>query len=340
VKKPVGFLVGLNLMPTGFITHPIYLSHETGHGHPETPKRLLAIHDYIDKTGIASFLKFVTPIHHPEIGNWITKIHHTAYYQSLHQKIPKHGLVYLDPDTPLSPLSVQSAEMAVSGVLTAIDEVMAGRLQNAFCAIRPPGHHAEQNRAMGFCLFNNVAIGARYLQEKYKLARIFIIDWDVHHGNGTQHSFYADPTVFYFSTHQYPFYPGTGSVNERGVDDGEGFTVNCPLNAGAGDSELLSRFNKELSNAVAKFKPDFILISAGFDAHRDDPLANLQVTDEGFSEMTVIVKGLAETYCGGRIISCLEGGYDVSALAGHGVLAGHGALARSVGKHVTVLAGV
>jgi len=145
-------------MPTGFITHPIYLSHETGYRHPETPKRLLAIHDYIDKAGIASFLKFVTPIHHPEIGNWITKIHHPDYYQLLYQKIPKYGLVYLDPDTPLSPLSVQSAEMAVSGVLTAIDEVMAGRLQNAFCAIRPPGHHAEQNRAMGFCLFNNEAI--------------------------------------------------------------------------------------------------------------------------------------------------------------------------------------
>ncbi|MBI3598532.1 MAG: histone deacetylase [Nitrospirae bacterium] len=315
-------------LPTGFITSPIYLSHETGDWHPETPGRLLAIHDYIKKTGIASFLRFVTPIPHPEISEWITSIHHPGYYQSLHHKIPTQGLSNLDPDTPISPLSVTAAEMAVSGVLTAIDEVMAGRLQNAFCAIRPPGHHAELNRAMGFCLFNNVAIGARYLQKQYGLTRIFIIDWDVHHGNGTQNSFYADPTVFYFSAHQYPFYPGTGSVKERGVDYGEGFTVNCPLPAGAGDRKFLNLFNKTLANAVAGFKPDFILISAGFDAHRDDPLANLQVTDEGFSEITTIVKGLAGTYCGGRIVSCLEGGYDLSALA------------SAVGKHLTVLAGM
>ncbi len=314
--------------PTGFITDPIYLSHDTGDNHPETPKRLLAIHDYIQKTGIASFLKFVTPTGYPNISEWITQIHCPDYYQSLCQRIPKQGLSYLDPDTPISPLSVKAAEMAVSGVLTAIDEVMAGRLRNAFCAIRPPGHHAEQNRAMGFCLFNNVAIGARYLQKKYSLSRIFIIDWDVHHGNGTQNSFYADPTIFYFSAHQYPFYPGTGSEKEGGVDDGEGFTVNCPLPAGSGDKQLLNRFNKPLADAVAKFKPDFILVSAGFDAHRDDPLANLWVTDEGFSEMTTIVKALAETYCGGRIVSCLEGGYDLSALA------------RAVGKHLTVLAGV
>jgi len=315
-------------LPTGFITDTSYLSHQTGDFHPETPKRLSAIRDHIENTGIASFLKFVTPTHYQDIGKWITKIHHPSYYQSLYQKTPKQGLSFLDPDTPISPLSMQAAEMAVSGVLTAIDEVMAGRLQNAFCAIRPPGHHAEANHAMGFCIFNNVAIGARYLQEKYRLARIFIIDWDVHHGNGTQNSFYADPTVFYFSTHQYPFYPGTGSEKEIGIDDGEGFTVNCPLSVGAGDRELLNRFNKELANAVAKFKPDFILISAGFDAHQDDPLASLLVTDKGFSEMTLIVKELASTYCGGRVISCLEGGYDFSALA------------RAVGKHLTVLAGM
>jgi acetoin utilization deacetylase AcuC-like enzyme len=221
-----------------------------------------------------------------------------------------------------------AALMAVSGLLTAIDEVMAGRLRNGFCAVRPPGHHAESTRAMGFCIFNNIAIGARYLQLHHQCKRVFIIDWDVHHGNGTQNSFYADPSVFYFSTHQYPFYPGTGSAKERGVDDGEGFTVNCPLSAGAGDQEILRLFNKELSVAVSAFQPDFILISAGFDAHRDDPLASLQVTDDGFSEMTHIVKGLAETYCGGRVVSCLEGGYDLAALA------------RSVGRHLEVLAGI
>lgn len=311
-------------MPTGFITHPIYLSHNTGEGHPESPARLLAIQTHLAQTGMLSQLQCVTPNPHPDIEQAITAVHHASYYQSLYQKVPRHGLIHLDADTPLSPLSLQAAQMAVSGLLTAIDHVMAGQLRNAFCAVRPPGHHAEESHAMGFCLFNNVAIGARYLQTKHKLARIFILDWDVHHGNGTQHSFYNDPTVFYFSTHQYPFYPGTGAARERGVGDGEGFTLNCPLSADSGDREMLSRFNKELANAVAAFKPDFILISAGFDAHRDDPLASLNVTDDGFSEMTKIITGLASTYCGGRIVSCLEGGYNLSALA------------RSVERHLAV----
>jgi acetoin utilization deacetylase AcuC-like enzyme len=312
-------------MSTGFITHPIYLSHQTGEGHPETPKRLSAILDHIERTEMASLLQWITPKINPQIEQWITTVHRPAYYKSLFQKIPKEGLNHLDPDTPLSTLSWEAAQMAVSGVLTAIDAVMAGQLRNAFCAVRPPGHHAESNRAMGFCLFNNVAIGARYLQRHHRCERVFILDWDVHYGNGTQNSFYADPSVFYFSTHQYPFYPGTGSEEERGIDDGEGFTVNCPLTAGAGDKEMLRRLNKELSDAISQFKPDFILISAGFDAHRDDPLAQLCVTDDGFAEMTQIVKGLAETYCRGRVVSCLEGGYNLSALA------------RSVGRHLEVL---
>ncbi len=312
---------------TGFITHPIYLSHDTGMGHPESPQRLSAIQNYLERAEIASQLQFVTPNRHPEVEDAIIAVHRPAYYQGLCQRVPQNGLIHLDPDTPFSPLSLQAAEMAVSGVLTAIDQVMAGQLRNAFCALRPPGHHAESNRAMGFCLFNNVAIGARYLQKKYPCKRIFILDWDVHHGNGTQHRFYDDPTVFYFSTHQYPFYPGTGAENERGVGDGEGFTQNCPLSAGDGDRKMLNRFNKELANAVAAFKPDFILISAGFDAHQDDPLAQLNVTDDGFSEMTQIVKSLAALYCEGRVISCLEGGYNLSALA------------RSVGRHLEVLAG-
>jgi acetoin utilization deacetylase AcuC-like enzyme len=215
--------------------------------------------------------------------------------------------------------------MAVSGVLTAIDRVMEGSLLNAFCAVRPPGHHAESNRAMGFCLFNNVAIGARYLQKRHGLKRIFILDWDVHHGNGTQHSFYDDPTVFYFSTHQYPFYPGTGSEAERGAGEGEGTTLNCPLPSGSGDREMLSIFEKELASSVMSFSPDFILLSAGFDAHRDDPLASLQVTDGGFREMTRIVKSLAQTACQGRVVSSLEGGYNLAALA------------RSVGVHLEIL---
>ena len=205
---------------------------------------------------------------------------------------------------------------------------MAGSLRNAFCALRPPGHHAESDRAMGFCLLNTVAIGARYLQGKHRLARIFIVDWDVHHGNGTQHIFYNDPNVFYFSTHQYPFYPGTGSSEERGIGEGEGTTRNCPLAAGSGDREILAQFESALASEMAAFRPDFILISAGFDAHRDDPLAQLAVSDAGFFEMTQVVLSLAATYCNGRVVSCLEGGYHLAALS------------RSVEQHLRALIAV
>ena len=312
---------------TGFFSHSSSLAHDTGRGHPESPKRLLAIDDYLQRIGMLSSLQSVVPHRYDGVEQWITRVHRSDYYQGLQRKGVGEGLLYLDPDTPFSKNTLVAAEMAVSGLLTAIDQVMAGLLQNAFCAFRPPGHHAESNRAMGFCLFNTVAIGARYLQEKYHLKRIFIIDWDVHHGNGTQHCFYEDPDVFYFSTHQYPFYPGTGSEDERGAGEGEGATLNCPLEEGEGDREILHYFNHQLVDAVSEFKPDFILISAGFDAHREDPLASLNVTDEGFLEMTRVVNGLSLTYCGGRIVSCLEGGYHLSALA------------RSVGKHLEGLSG-
>ncbi|MFQ5780005.1 MAG: histone deacetylase family protein [Nitrospiria bacterium] len=316
---------------TGFITHPLYLRHETGPGHPETSRRLTAIQDRVTRPDegsggtFRSQLAFFSPSLHPELSEWIVEVHHHSYYQALRERAPQRGRIYLDPDTPCSPESLAAAEMAVSGVLTAADRVMEGTVENAFCALRPPGHHAEPDHAMGFCLFNNVAIGARYLQKMYQLKRIFILDWDVHHGNGTQHRFYDDQTVFYFSTHQYPFYPGTGSEQERGDGDGEGFTCNCPLPAGSGDLEILSAFENNLIPAVEAFRPDFIMISAGFDAHRDDPLANLEVTETGFGEMTKVVKSLAERYCQGRIISCLEGGYNLDALA------------RSVESHLEVL---
>jgi acetoin utilization deacetylase AcuC-like enzyme len=316
------------VMNTGFMTHPIYLEHDTGESHPESPERLLAIQKHLEETGLLSQMKIITPELRSDIQEWITTVHSASYYQSLKRRTPQQGRAYLDSDTPLSLLSFHAAEMAVSGLLMTLDEVMARRVKNGFCAVRPPGHHAEETHAMGFCLFNNVAIGARYLQKEYHLERIFILDWDVHHGNGTQHSFYSDPTVFYFSTHQYPFYPGTGSDRECGSGDGEGFTLNCPLAAGAGDREMLSRFNRELANAVAAFQPDFILISAGFDAHKDDPLASLNITTDGFAEMTTIVKGLAETYCGGRVVSALEGGYNLDALS------------ESVARHVRVLMGL
>ncbi|MGB3942733.1 MAG: histone deacetylase [Candidatus Manganitrophaceae bacterium] len=309
-------------MKTGFVTHPIYRRHDTGPGHPESAERLAAIEGYLAKTGLLSELVEIVPGDDPDPAVWIKSVHDPDYYQALKKMVPRDERIYLDPDTPYSPMSLAAAEKAVAGVLTAIDRVMAGVVQNAFCAVRPPGHHAESNRAMGFCLFNNVAIGARYLQKRHGLERVFILDWDVHHGNGTQQMFYSDPTVFYFSTHQSPFYPGTGSERERGEGPGEGFTLNCPLPRGAGDKEILDCFEKVMAPALAAFQPDFILISAGFDAHRNDPLAGLTVTEEGFFEMTRIVRFLAETHCQGRIVSCLEGGYHLAALA------------RSVGRHL------
>ncbi|SRR5579884_946807 len=312
-------------MKTGLVSHPIYRQHDTGPGHPESPQRLAAIEGYLVKSGLISELIEVRPADYPDLAVWIDAVHQPGYYETLKRMAPKERTIYLDPDTPFSPMSLAAAEKAVEGVLTAVDWVMAGSLDNAFCAIRPPGHHAEANRAMGFCLLNNVAIAARYLQKKHALERIFILDWDVHHGNGTQALFYSDPTVFYFSTHQYPFYPGTGSEQERGEGAGEGFTLNCPLEQGAGDLDILNRFEKVMAPALSAFKPDFIFISAGFDAHRDDPLASLEVTEAGFSEMTEIVRSLAQTYCQGRIVSCLEGGYNLAALA------------QSVGRHLEVL---
>jgi len=309
-------------MPTGLITDPVYLRHQTGYGHPETPQRLVAIHDHLRRTGLWADLTVAPPTPRTDLAEVITAIHTPAYYHQLKSRVPKSGLVHLDADTPCSPESVVAAEMAISGVMTAIDGVMSGRWQNAFCALRPPGHHADADRAMGFCLLNNVAVGARYLQTQYPISRILIVDWDVHHGNGTQHIFYNDPTVFYFSTHQYPFYPGTGAASERGTGTGEGTTLNCPLPAGAGDREMLRSFESALMPAMSQFRPEFILISAGFDAHRDDPLAQIAVTEAGFEQMTQITRSLAATYCGGRIVSCLEGGYHL------------GALARSVERHL------
>jgi acetoin utilization deacetylase AcuC-like enzyme len=200
-------------------------------------------------------------------------------------------------------------------VQAAIDVVMDGKVRNAFCAVRPPGHHALKDKSMGFCLFNNVAIAARYIQKKHKLGKVLIVDWDVHHGNGTQAMFYDDPTVFYFSTHQSPFYPGTGSADETGAGKGLGFTRNVPLAAGGGDAEHKKAFLEQLKPAAAAFQPDFVLVSAGFDSAKGDLLGRMNVTPEGFAELTRIVKGVAEQYCQGRLVTLLEGGYNLESLA-------------------------
>jgi acetoin utilization deacetylase AcuC-like enzyme len=219
------------------------------------------------------------------------------------------------PDTPVCESSYEVALMAAGGVLAAVDAVMAGKVRNAFCAVRPPGHHATRNKAMGFCLLNNVAIAARYVQKKYKLPKVLIVDWDVHHGNGTQDIFYEDPSVLYFSVHQYPFYPGSGRADERGAGQGTGRTLNVPLSAGSGDAELERAFLEKLLPAARQFQPNFVLVSAGFDAHEDDPLGGLRVTTEQFKRLTEIVRQIAAEHSRGRLVSVLEGGYDLEGLA-------------------------
>jgi acetoin utilization deacetylase AcuC-like enzyme len=298
---------------TGFIYHPAYLDHNMGLGHPESPERLRAIVDHLSRSGTLNRLLPVEP--YPASDEWVMKVHASAYVSMLKARAPERGRVSLDPDTSMSPGSLQAAYLAAGGALAAADAIMAGRIDHAFCAVRPPGHHAEYDRAMGFCLFNNVAIATRYLQGRHRIGRVLIVDWDVHHGNGTQRTFYDDPSVLFFSTHQYPHYPGTGLATERGKGAAEGLTINAPMSAGEGDAEYRKIFERVLVPATDAFKPDFLIISAGFDAHRDDPLAGMRLTEDGYAALTAILAGLARRHSRGRILSCLEGGYNLKALA-------------------------
>ncbi|MBX3237512.1 MAG: histone deacetylase [Nitrospiraceae bacterium] len=297
---------------TGFIYDPRYLEHDMGSGHPESPNRLRAILQQMERSGTSELVTAIEP--RSAADEWVTQVHHPSYVASLRARAPSSGRVPLDADTSMSPGSLPAAYLAAGGALAAVDAVMNGQVEHAFCAVRPPGHHAESDHAMGFCLFNNAAIAARYVQKWHGLSRVLIVDWDVHHGNGTQHSFESDPTVFFFSTHQYPHYPGTGRATEEGKGEGQGFTINVPMEAGEGDEEYRAVFQKVLIPAADSFKPEFVIISAGFDAHRDDPLASMGLTEEGYAELTGIVAGIARRHCQGRLISCLEGGYNLTAL--------------------------
>lgn len=300
-------------MATGLVTHADYHKHVTGPSHPESAERLRAIEAHLDRTGLVKHLTAIAP--RPVEEEWLLTVHAPAYLTALRDNVPAQGLRFLDPDTALSPASHRAALLAAGGVLSAVDAVMAGTVRNAFCAVRPPGHHALADRAMGFCLLNNIAIAARYIQRRHGLARVLIVDWDVHHGNGTQAIFYDDPAVLYFSTHQYPYYPGTGAAEERGHGPGEGTTVNCPMPGGGGDAEYREAFEEVLVPAATAFRPDFILVSAGFDAHRDDPLAGMRLTEAGYAHLTEIVTQLAAELCRGRVVSALEGGYHLAALS-------------------------
>jgi acetoin utilization deacetylase AcuC-like enzyme len=267
----------------------------------------------LEQSGTAARLTKIEPREAED--KWITQIHTASYLAMLKAHAPTNGRISLDPDTSMSPGSLTAAYWAAGGVLAAVDAIMNKQVEHVFCAVRPPGHHAEAGRAMGFCLFNNVAIAARYVQKKHGLTRVLIVDWDVHHGNGTQHSFEDDPSVLFFSTHQFPHYPGTGRESERGRGAGEGFTINVPMEAGEGDEEYCAVFQKSLVPAADGFKPEFVIVSAGFDAHKDDPLASMGLTEEGYAELTGIVAGIAKRHAGGRILSSLEGGYHLTSLA-------------------------
>jgi acetoin utilization deacetylase AcuC-like enzyme len=244
----------------------------------------------------------------------LLRVHETVFIDRVASTAGRQ-YVRLDPDTHTCELSYETALYAAGGLLDTIDAVMDGRVNNGFAMVRPPGHHAESDRAMGFCLFNNVAIGARYLLEKYGLERVLVVDWDVHHGNGTQRSFYDDNRVLFISTHQYPCYPGTGPAGETGSGDGAGYTVNIPLPPGCGDAEYAAAFDRIVCPVARAFKPQFVLVSAGFDAHRDDPFAGMYVTEAGYTRLTSAVLEIAAESAGGRIAAVLEGGYNLEALA-------------------------
>lgn len=297
----------------GFIYHPDYLKHDTGIGHPERPQRLESLVQHLLGTPLWGQMSHLRPT--AATLEWINTVHPERYTSMVKVRCQQGEQILDAGDTRVCRESYDIALLAAGGVLLAIDEVLTGNLKRAFCAIRPPGHHAESSTAMGFCLFNNVAIGARYAQRKRGIARVAILDWDVHHGNGTQQIFYEDDTIFYTSLHQFPFYPGTGAASERGAGRGEGFTLNCPMGAGSVEKDYLDAFQTHILPALHRFQPQLLMISAGFDAHKDDPLAGINLTEDSFMRMTELLLEISGKYGNGRIVSVLEGGYNLQALA-------------------------
>ena len=300
-------------MRTALVHHPICLKHDTGEGHPETAARYSVVMDALKGDGI--LWQNLIEIEAPAAPRGNILACHTPQHFKRIENAAEEGVEYLDADTIVS---LQSFEVGLHGAgaaCRAVDAVMSGEADNAFVAMRPPGHHATREAAMGFCLFNNAAIAARYAQQKYKeIERVAIVDWDVHHGNGTQGIFFDDPSVFFFSIHQYPWYPGTGSRGETGHGRGRGFTLNVPVKAQTPAKEQRRMFEAAIENIAGQFKPDLIIVSAGFDAHRTDPLGQLQLENEDFVSLTRTVKNWAKEVCGGKVVSCLEGGYNLKTL--------------------------
>jgi len=300
-------------LATGLVTAPVCLEHDTGPGHPERPERVAAALERLEESGLMADVESVLP--EPAPIEAVARLHPREHLEELERVIASGARSVNEPDMGISTSSWEAALVSSGAALLSADRVVAGEWQNALCLVRPPGHHAEATRAMGYCLINHAAIAARHLQEAHGLERVAIIDFDVHHGNGTQHLLEDDPTVFFASLHQWPLYPGTGKATERGVGDGEGATMNVPLSAGSDDSVYLTTLEDLVLPAVESFAPDALILSSGFDAHARDPLGGMRVSTEGFGEMTRLFRDLADKTCGGKVISLLEGGYDLDGLA-------------------------
>ena len=307
---------------TGIVTDKIFLEHDTGLGHPESKDRLQSILLYMQSKNYTKDLINIEAKNASEED--ICKVHSIAHYNKIKSLSEKKG--YLDGDTPYSPKTTDAALKGAGAGFELVDRIINRELENGMVLVRPPGHHAERDHAMGFCIFNNIAITAKYIQKK-GFKKIAIIDWDVHHGNGTENTFYDDDSVLFISTHQYPFYPGSGSESDTGTGKGRGYNINIPMQRGSGISEFIKAFDNKIIPSLENFIPDFILISAGFDAHINDPLANLELTTKSYEIFTEKLMSIAKQYCENRIISFLEGGYDLKALS------------ESVEAHISVLAG-
>ena len=296
---------------TGIVKHPIYLEHKTEIFHPENPARLQAIYSMLEEQDFGGSLIPVEP-RYAKLEELL--LVHDPYYVDRVLDSAEKPRVRFDPDTVTSPKTYQAAWMAAGGVMEAIRAVLAGEVGSAFAFIRPPGHHALADRAMGFCIFNNLAIGARYALKTHGLERILILDWDLHHGNGIQNIFYDDPQVLYFSLHRHPFFPWTGGPEEVGEGKGEGYTINVPLDLGCSDADYSNILRSLLHPIARRFRPEVVLVSAGFDTHKDDPLRSMAVTEAGFARMTGLLMEITGEICGGRLVFALEGGYNTDAL--------------------------
>jgi acetoin utilization deacetylase AcuC-like enzyme len=299
--------------PAGLVCDPAYRLHRTGDFHPERPARVDAVVQGLHLAGLLERCRLLAP--RPASEAELLRVHSRTYLDQVHADVAAGRQELSTGDTAIGAESERIARLAAGGVLAALEAVLAGEVPRAFAVVRPPGHHASAERGMGFCVYNNIAIAARHLQQVHGLGRVLILDWDVHHGNGTQAIFEDDPSVLFFSTHQAPLYPGTGSRHERGTGAGAGFTLNCPLPAGSGGAAVLAAWREVLLPAAEAFAPEFVLISAGFDSRQGDPLGGLALQDADFAELTRLAMALAQRHAGGRLVSALEGGYDLPGLA-------------------------